>query len=219
MVYIAGGSFDMGSNIKDLDSRWPIHKVTLSSFYMGKYEITQSQWLSVMGKNPSENKKCPSCPVEYVDWYDIQDYLKKINSKTGKNYRLPTEAEWEYAAKGGQNYKYAGSNNADDVSFPIGIGVTTINGGKQTYPVGKKMANGYGLYDMTGNVYEWCSDWYGEDYYSKSPELNPQGPSSGTAKVCRSGGGGDVIEITGRYRWASPEGGGNSIGFRVVISE
>jgi formylglycine-generating enzyme required for sulfatase activity len=176
MIYISGGSFSMGSS----DEK-PIHSVTLSSFYMSKYEVTQKQWQDIMGTNPSYFKNCDNCPVEQVSWNDIQDFIRKLNTKTGKNYRLPTEAEWEYAARGGQNYKYAGSDNLGSVAW------YRDNSGSKTHPVGQKSANGYGLYDMAGNVWEWCSDWYGSDYYNNSPSSNPKGPNSGTYRVLRGG--------------------------------
>ncbi len=179
MVLIRGGSFSMGSN--EYDEK-PIHTVTVSSFYISKYEVTQKQWRDIMGNNPSYFKNCDDCPVEQVSWNDIQEFLKKINTQTGKNYRLPTEAEWEYAAKCGQNHKYAGSDNIDNVAW---YGDEKAN--KKTHPVGQKSPNGYGLYDMSGNVWEWCSDWYSSSYYKNSPSNNPQGRGIGAFRVLRGG--------------------------------
>ncbi len=180
MVYVAGGTFQMGSN-KYSDEK-PIHTVTISSFFMDKTEVTQGQYRKVMGKNPSYFSGCDDCPVEKVTWHDANVYAKKV----GK--RLPTEAEWEYAARGGvetngssSQTKYAGSNNIKDVAWYEG------NSGSKTHPVGQKDPNELGLYDMSGNVWEWCSDWYDSGYYKNSPKNNPKGPNSGTDRVLRGG--------------------------------
>ena len=139
-----------------------------------------------MGNNPSRLKG-DNLPVERVSWNKVKKFIKKLNQKTGKNYRLPTEAEWEYAARGGASTssatatKYSGSNNIDDVAWYID------NSGSKTHAVGRKQANELGIYDMSGNVWEWCSDWYGKDYYSKSPKSNPKGPGSGQRRVLRGG--------------------------------
>jgi formylglycine-generating enzyme required for sulfatase activity len=162
----------------------PSHQVTVSDFYIGKYEVTQKEWREVMGSDPQELrfKGCDNCPVERVSWEDIQQFLAKLNAKTGKVYRLPTEAEWEYAARGGSSgrgYKYSGSNNLDEVAWHYG------NSGSKTHPVGQKKVNELGLCDMSGNVWEWCADWYGD--YSSGAQTNPKGPSSGGDLVFRGG--------------------------------
>ena len=136
-----------------------------------------------MGKNTS-NFKGNKKPVEQVSWNDCQEFIKKLNQLTGKNFRLPTEAEWEYAARGGnksQGYKYSGSNTIDNVAW------YTSNSGSKTHDVKTKQANELGIYDMSGNVYEWCQDWYDSNYYSSSPETNPTGPTSGSSRVLRGG--------------------------------
>ena len=216
MVTVTGGSFDIGSNDGVSDEK-PIHRVTLSSFKIGKYEITQAQWMAVMGNNPSNHQGCDNCPEEHVSWDDIQEFLQKLNSMTGKKYRLPTEAEWEYAARGGnqsQHYTYAGSNNIDEVAWYLS------NSGNTSHPVGQKRANELGIYDMSGNVWEWCSDWYGADYYANSTGTNPQGPSNGQYRVDRGGGWGDeptISRATDR-NYGNPENWGYYLGFRLVSS-
>ncbi len=185
MVYVEGGTFLMGTNEDypdDYSENKPAHLVTLSDFYIGKYEVTQELWQAVMGKNPSEFKNNSQKPVENVSWNDCQKFLKKLNKLTGRNFRLPTEAEWEYAARGGnrsKDYKYAGSNDLDEVAW------NGNNSGYMTHPVGQKSPNELGLYDMSGNVMEWCQDWDGT--YSSELQTNPQGPSSGSARITRGG--------------------------------
>lgn len=159
----------------------PTHNVTLSSYYIGKTEVTQELWEAVMGNNPSHFKGAKR-PVENVSWEDCQEFIRKLNEKTGKNFRLPTEAEWEYAARGGgksQNYNYSGSNNIDDVAWYYG------NSRAETHDVCTKRANELGIYDMSGNVEEWCSDWF--CLYNSSSQTNPQGPSEGNQRVIRGG--------------------------------
>jgi len=145
-----------------------------------------------MGKNPSTFTG-DNLPVEQVSWNKTQDFIKKLNQKTGKNYRLPTEAEWEYAARGGnksKGYKYAGSNNINDVAW------YTSNSNSKTHEVGTKLPNELGIYDMSGNVWEWCSDWYGENYYGSSPSNNPKGPGTGDDRVLRGGSWDDSVNLS-----------------------
>ncbi len=189
MIEVEGGSFIRGcadtiglGNGCDKDERTP-HKVTLSSYSIGKYQVTQAQWQAVMGDNPAQFKG-ENLPVESVTWFEVQEFIQKLNAQTGRNYRLPTEAEWEFAARGGvksQGFEYSGSNVNNEVGWVL------ENSDKRTHPVGEKPANELGIYDMTGNVREWTNDWYAEDYYAHSPEHNPQGAATGTARVLKGG--------------------------------
>ncbi len=187
MVFVEGGTFTMGATEEqsieaDSDEK-PTHRVTVSDFYIGKYEVTQAQWKAIMGSNPS-NWTGDNLPVECVSWDDIQTFIQKLNTKTGRKYRLPTEAEWEYAARGGANskgYKYSGSNNIDNVAW------YKNNSGGETHPVGQKQPNELGIYDMSGNVFEWCQDWFSSSYYYNGPQTNPTGPSSGSSRVLHGG--------------------------------
>jgi formylglycine-generating enzyme required for sulfatase activity len=182
MVFIQGGTFQMGctSEQNDCGSDETVHSVTISDYYIGKYEVTQAQWDKIMGSNPSTSNKGDKYPVEDVSWNEIQDFLQKLNTKTGKKYSLPTEAQWEYAARGGEGYQYAGSNTLDDVAW------NDSNSDGKTDEVGGRNPNGYGLYDMSGNVWEWCSDVYGP--YTRSSLPNPKGASIGSYRVIRGGG-------------------------------
>lgn len=185
MVAVEGGTFTMGATSEqggDADEDEKPHEVTLSDYYIGQTEVTQALWEAVMGSNPSSHKG-DNLPVENVSWYDCRVFIQVLNQLTGKQFRLPTEAEWEYAARGGrksQGYKYAGGNNIGSVAWCDG------NSGNETHPVGTKQANELGIYDMSGNVWEWCSDWYG--VYTSSSQSDPQGPSSGSDRVGRGGG-------------------------------
>ena len=184
MIHVEGGTFQMGASSSDSDAydlEKPQHSVTLSNYYIGETEVTQALWTAVMGNNPSYWKG-DNLPVEQVSWDDCRTFIGKLNSLTGKNFRLPTEAEWEYAARGGRNsngYKYSGSNTVGNVAW------YTDNSGSQTHPVKTKQANELGLYDMSGNVWEWCQDWYGS--YSSGFQTNPKGASSGSYRVYRGG--------------------------------
>ena len=214
MVFVEGGVYAMGENgAGALQNEKPIHFVTISNFSINKYEVTQAQWEAVMGSNPSYFKG-ENLPVEKVSWENVQEFITKLNAQTGKQYRLPTEAEWEFAALGGvkcHDYKYSGSNNVDGVAWIF------TNSGSRTHAVGTKSPNELGIYDMSGNVLEWCSDWYGATYYSTSPQNNPQGPETGASRILRGGSwGGEVkhARVSQRYA-AAPTALGNSIGFRL----
>ena len=184
MVRVEGGSFKMGPAGSDTDARWdekPAHRVTLSPYYIGETEVTQALWEAVMGSNPSEFEGS-NRPVDQVNWYDCQKFIQLLNQKTGLKFRLPTEAEWEFAARGGnksRGYKYSGSNNLKDVAW------FSKNSKRMTHDVKTKQANELGLYDMSGNVDEWCQDLYG--LYPSSAQSNPTGPSSGSERVTRGG--------------------------------
>ena len=177
MVYVEGGTFQMGSNSGNNNEK-PVHTVTVSSFFIDKTEVTQAEYRQVMGLNPSF-RVCDNCPVEHVSWYDASLYAKKV----GK--RLPTEAEWEFAARGGnksKGYKYSGSNDLNEVGWYYKTSDVILEFGS-TLPVALKQPNELGLYDMSGNVWEWCSNFYYD--YSSSPQTDPQGPNSGDKRVLR----------------------------------
>ena len=175
----------MGSNDSEAeDDEQPVHSVTLNDYYIGETEVTQQLWHTVMGSNPSYFTGDSQRPVDGVSWEDCQTFIRKLNALTGKDFRLPTEAEWEYAARGGnksRGYKYSGSNTLSDVAWYYN------NASGTTHPVKQKRSNELGLYDMSGNVYEWCQDWLDSDYYSQSPSYNPAGPDSGSNRVNRGG--------------------------------
>lgn len=201
MVLVEGGNFTMGcasEQWKDCrDNELPAHQVTLSDYYIGKYEITQSQWEDIMGENNSHFKGCATCPVENVSWNDAQVFIDKLNTKTGKTYRLPTEAEWEYAARGGNKssgYKHSGSNDIDSVAWhnynsrsneTDSIVWDNSDNGSRTHAVGTKKANELGIYDMNGNVLEWCDDRFKK--YSRAPQINPTGANKGNWRILRGG--------------------------------
>ena len=186
MVYVQGGTFRMGATEEQGEDAYswekPVHRVSLSSYLIGKHEVTQGLWREVMGSNPSYNKAGDDYPVENVSWLDCQEFVAKLNARTGMTFRLPTEAEWEYAARGGkksEGYKYAGSDGLDEVGW------YGDNSGEHTHPVGKKKPNELGLHDMSGNVWEWCQDWYGG--YEDEAQTNPTGPRFGGLRVLRGG--------------------------------
>lgn len=210
-VQIPSGVFEMGTN-GGRASEEPAHTVRITKpFQIGKYEATQAQWQALMGDNPSYFKG-ENLPVEQVSWEDVQQFIKKLNAKKdGYTYRLPTEAEWEYACRAGSKGDYAG--NLDEMAW------YKENSGNKTHPVGQKKANAWGLYDMHGNVWEWCNDWYGGDYYMVGkPGADPTGPSTGQFRAYR-GGGYDVdasLLRSARRDRALPTIPTPSLGFRLV---
>ncbi len=187
MIEVKGGTFDMGATAEQgddaMENENPVHCVTLSDYYMGEMEVTQELWQTVMGENPSHGYGVGSnYPVYYVSWDDCQVFISKLNQLTGRNFKLPTEAQWEYAARGGDasnDYKYAGGNSVGNVAW------YKDNSGDQSQLIAQKQANELGLYDMSGNVYEWCGDWFGD--YTVSTQTNPRGPAEGTYRVMRGG--------------------------------
>ena len=236
MVAVQGGSFTMGCTGEQggecWDYEYPAHQVTLSSYQISKHQITQKQWQEVMGNNPSYFSGCDNCPVEQVSWNDIvgtsgnytelngiryyeNGFIYKLNQLTGMKYRLPTEAEWEFAARGGNQsnyYKYSGSNNIDEVAW------YASNSNNRTHDVGTKMANELGIYDMSGNVYEWCSDWSG--YYGSSSQTNPTGPTTGSYRVLRGGSWGyGAFDCRVSHRGSNPpDSRSRDFGFRVAVA-
>ena len=206
MIFVKGGTFTMGTPGSNEE-----HLVTLDSFYIGETEITQAQWRAVMGSNPSEFVG-DSHPVDHISWADAQAFCQKLSQLTGKRYTLPTEAQWEYAARGGdksKGFKYSGSNNIDEVAKYGSISDGHLN-------VKSLKPNELGIYDMSGNVWEWCSDWYGS--IGSWPETNPRGPHSGTKRVVRGGSWSrDAGGCTVSYRGVNtPQHRGSSYGLRVV---
>ncbi len=219
MVWVEGGSFKMGCTSEQEGDCWdyerPAHRVELDGFFISKYEVTQEQWLGIMGNNPSSFNDCRQCPVEKVNYKDIEEFIQKLNQQTGKNYRLPTEAEWEYAARGGnqsQGYKYSGSNEINEVAWH------KHNADGKTHPVGQKSPNELDIYDMSGNVWEWCSDWEGE--YNSQQQINPQGSDTGIKRIGRGGSWVNVSQYA-RVSFRStdiPKRRGSALGFRLASS-
>ena len=216
MIRVDGGTFQMGATPEQQDAdgdEKPVHSVTLSPYYIGETEVTQELWQAVMGDNPS-NFKGSQRPVEQVSWDDCQDFIEKLNKKTGLTFRLPTEAEWEFAARGGnksQGYQYSGSNNLGDVAW------FNDNSGSSTHDVKTKQPNELGIYDMSGNVWEWCQDWKGS--YNSGSQTNSTGPSSGSFRVNRGGGRGNYARrcrVANRSR-SAPDYRFNGLGLRLAL--
>ena len=214
MVRVSGGSFDLGSN-DGADDRKPAHTVKLKDFMMSAYEVTQMQWFEIMDANPASSYRCPDCPMNNVSWTEIQTFIEKLNANTGRHFRLPTEAEWEYAARGGEKehltrlnteprggvneflisdrtvsrreQELPGKKYSGRSAGPQSIAWYVANSSDHVHPVGRKQPNELGIYDMCGNVEEWCADFYATTYGGKQPVENPKGPASGKSHVVRGG--------------------------------
>lgn len=224
LIYVEGGTFMMGNNDYTTPEK-PMHEVTLSSYYIGKYEVTQSQWTAIMGTTIQEQESNTgwglygvgdNYPMYYVSYDEAKQFCKKLTTLSGKTYRLPTEAEWEYAARGGNKawgYKFSGGNTIDYVAW---IGANSDN---HSHEVGQKAANELGIYDMSGNVWEWCLDWYGK--YPSESRYNPTGTADGTKRIVRGGGFGHdsyYCRVTFRDFYV-PFGQHYWYGFRVVCEK
>ncbi len=216
MMLVRGGSFIMGGCTEEDEA--PEHEVVLNDFYLGAYEVTQAQWQAVMGHNPSKLHGPSDLPVEWISFHDVQEFLRQLNQRTGKTYRLPTEAEWEYACRAGSRTEFCFGDTESDL---VQYGWFDQNSGFESHPVGGKNANAWGFYDMHGNVFEWCEDWYHKDFYKVSPRENPLchdrerghrvvrgGGWSDKAAYCRS------ADRLGR----SPEARSYHIGVRLACS-
>ena len=218
MVKVQGGTFTMGATAEmeePNDDEKPTHQVTLSSYYIGETEVTQALWKAVMGNNPSHFKG-DNLPVEEVSWNDCQEFIRKLNEITKRTFRLPAEAEWEFAARGGNKSRctqYSGSNDIGEVAWYDG------NSGGKTHPVKTKKANELGIYDMTGNVWEWCQDRYGS--YGSGTETHPTGATSGTDRVDRGGSWNEIARYCRSSDCSSnaPDDRYYGLGFRLVLSE
>jgi len=214
MVSIEGGTFTMGEKSLFYSNAKPRHQVTISNFKICKYLVTQELWKTVMGNNPSKFNKNNLLPVECVSWDDCQEFIGRLNQMTGMLFRLPTEAEWEYAARGGRlsrNYKYSGSNSWGEVAWCY------ENSGNTTHAVGSKKPNELGLFDMSGNVFEWCADWFSA--YGADRQIDPSGPDEGVQRVIRGGSYfNEIYKYSVSYRgYVSPEVKQGSIGFRLAL--
>ncbi|HLX28314.1 MAG TPA: SUMF1/EgtB/PvdO family nonheme iron enzyme [Casimicrobiaceae bacterium] len=215
MVLVKGGCYTMGDG-SDEES---VHKVCVKDFYIGKYPVTQMQWTGTMGTNPSKEPNCGlNCPVENVSWNDVQAFIRKLDARTGKAYRLPTEAEWEYAARsGGKAEKWAGTSSEKSLADYAWY---YNNADFQTHPVGQKKPNGLGLYDMTGNVWEWTSDWFDEGVGVQDPKNDAASEADARMRSLRGGYWGDLasfVHVTRRIGLV-PSAHGVGYGFRVALS-
>lgn len=225
MIPVEHGTFQMGKSADGNDAT-TVRSVTISKdYYIGETEVTQALWKAVTGYSPTSDGSSWSSmyglgdnyPAYYISWNDVQTFITKLNQLTGQTFRMPTEAEWEFAAKGGnksQGYTYSGSNTIGDVAWYTG------NSGSKTHPVATKASNELGLYDMSGNVWEWCADWYDSTYYSVSPSVDPTGPASGSSRVRLGGSWNNDAAFcrTANRGGSTPTNRYNSVGFRLALS-
>jgi sulfatase modifying factor 1 len=218
-VLIKGGCFQMGDVFDDGDrEERPVHEVCVDDFYLGRTEVTQGQWQAIKSRNPSKHKDGDQFPVEDMSWKDALDYIKELNQKSGRYFRFPTEAEWEYAAReGGRKEKWSGTNTESEVDA---ISWNDNNSGGNAHPVAQKRPNAFGLYDMTGNVCEWVADWYDNSYYKEAPRSNPGGPGRGGDRAYRGGSFKDKPKDarTTKREKKSDRRGDQTLGFRLALS-
>ncbi len=225
MVRIEGGQLMIGVANATTEGasqdNVPAHEVSLSPYYLGKYEVTEEEWQLIVGNNPSDKSNgimvSNTCPVDNVSWDECQQFVEKLAQLTGKPFRLPSEAEWEFAARGGvaSDFLFAGMADIERCGWYVG------NSSRVKHPVGQKEPNQLGLYDMTGNVREWCQDYYGPDYYAHSPSLNPQGPNEGSRRIIRGGSFNNQDEAcVVTYRaYSSPDNKNKFTGLRLAYTE
>lgn len=220
MVWVKGGCFEMGNRSDEaLPGAKPPHTVCLGDYYIGESEVTQELWVKTMGTDPFAFFRSPDRPVEEASWEDAQLFIRKLNAATNKNYRLPTEAEWEYAARDrGKNQRWSGT---DDPKQAGQYAWFSENAQSTTHPVKEKKPNTLGLYDMSGNVWEWVGDWYDENYYAQSPKANPKGPLKGKYLVLRGGSYNskiDSIRVDYRFKDSPDKRFNYFCGFRLALS-
>ncbi len=219
MVFVKGGCFEMGdiSGAGHVRER-PVHEICVGDFYLGKYEVTQKEWKEIMKTKPSYGKRCNDCPVDNISWLDIRKFIMKLKEKTGKKYRLPTEAEWEYAARSGGK-KEMWSGTSDEVELEDYAWYKDNSFGKK-HPVGEKEPNGLGIYDMSGNVMELVWDRYDREYYKSSPKDNPKGALDKSNRVIRGGSWYyEALDLRTAYRdGIKPGEKFKGIGFRIALS-
>jgi len=215
---VKGGCYQMGNTFNEGEkhNNEPVHEVCVNDFYMGKYEVTQGEWRKIMGENPSEFQKCgDSCPVEQVSWYDAQRFICEINSRSGKRYRLPTEDEWEYAARsGGKSEKWAGTSSESSLGD---YGWYDKNSDGKIHPVGQKLPNGLGIYDMTGNVWEWCAGLYKDGYFRTRPRKRSSSYDTNRVKRGGCGAGSARDSYVARRVAIYPDNRDNNLGLRLVL--
>ena len=196
----------------------PAHEVCVGTFSIGRYPVTQKQWVAVTGNNPSQYREGDDLPVENVSWDDAQSFIKFLSEKTGRKWRLPTEAEWEYAARsGGLKQKYPGTSRDEELEAYAWL---ESNSGMKTHPVGTRKANDLGIYDMAGNVWQWVQDRYDRDYYRQSPRLNPKGDPFGANRILKGGSvyqQASYLRVSGRD-YQDPAKRANCVGFRLALS-